>query len=380
VTPEFDYTADINRFGFRGPKNLSNLGGDSYDVLMIGDSFTFGWGLTDEETWPRRVEQRLRDAEPKVRIFNLGRPGYGPGGYVEVARRAVPILDPDLVVVNILQGDDLFQLAPGRAGGALRDPSEGARSSPGLRPREYFRRSLRNLHGLMRRLQGYSRKFLPNLLVLFSGGGIYGNQALELDIASDWVKQGEAILQTLSSEQRGRFEMLDDTVKVMFTKGWLNPYLVRDGVSDPGRFFFYEDLKAPATQIAIRNLAAKLQEIKDTAKKYSCDLLVSLVPYTPYVSSTCQPAWKGMGYALDGRLLFSNSSEAAIQEAAQMAGLDFYSPLAEFREAAKERQLYYEYDGHFNPAGAELYAQFMAELLETRVLRSPSAEKAVRGH
>ena len=107
VTPEFDYTAEINRFGFRGPKDIETPTAETFNVLMVGDSFTFGWGLAYEDTWPALVEERLRAEGLQARIFNLGKPGSSPALYSDLVERASQLLEPDLIIINILQGDDL---------------------------------------------------------------------------------------------------------------------------------------------------------------------------------------------------------------------------------------------------------------------------------
>jgi len=349
VTPEFDYAAAINRFGLRGPKDMETPSAETFNVLMVGDSFTFGWGLAYQDTWPVRVEERLRAEGLGVRVFNLGKPGSSPLQYGQVVEVASRLLKPDLVVINILQGDDLFQLAPSRIEGVVHQAPRGSTAYKWQRLRERFRQFLPNLHGML------------------FGGGIFGNPAIEADIASDWVKQARSIYQDLSPAQQERFAALDDTIRTMYFQGQLNPKLVLDGVITPGRFFYHENLDAPPTQAALRALQGQLRKIRETARQARSDLLVSLVPYTPYVSQASQRTWKGMGYELDDQLLQSHSSETAVREAAQAAGLDFYSPLEEFRQAAIGSSLYYEYDGHFNPAGAELYARYMTSLIQSRI-------------
>jgi hypothetical protein len=41
-TVEFDIVAQANRFGFRGDKSTIRTG----QIVAIGDSYTFGWGVT----------------------------------------------------------------------------------------------------------------------------------------------------------------------------------------------------------------------------------------------------------------------------------------------------------------------------------------------
>ena len=45
----------------------------THEIWVLGCSYTFGWSVNDEESWPWRVQQRM----PETRILNLAQPGYG---------------------------------------------------------------------------------------------------------------------------------------------------------------------------------------------------------------------------------------------------------------------------------------------------------------
>ena len=101
-------------------------------ILLLGDSFTEGFGVEQGDTWARRLEQ-LGDHE----VWNLGRMGASPLFYVVMAREFVPLLHPDVVVVQLFDNDldeNRFRHLPrpepdGRVG-ALPDamrPREGRR-------------------------------------------------------------------------------------------------------------------------------------------------------------------------------------------------------------------------------------------------------------
>lgn len=51
----------INRLGTRGPEFQIEKPARTFRILSLGDSRTFGWGLADEETYSRRVEQLLNE-------------------------------------------------------------------------------------------------------------------------------------------------------------------------------------------------------------------------------------------------------------------------------------------------------------------------------
>ncbi len=104
-TKEFEFTASINSLGFRD-RSFTVRKNANYRIVAIGDSFTYGWGVTVENSWPKVLERNLRDNGWQVEIANLGKPSADPIDYAEIAERAIPLLKPDLVVVGILQGED----------------------------------------------------------------------------------------------------------------------------------------------------------------------------------------------------------------------------------------------------------------------------------
>ena len=60
-TPEFTFTASTNALGFRDHEFTQGRS-PACRVLAIGDSFTFGWGVSLEESWPKVLETTLKQA------------------------------------------------------------------------------------------------------------------------------------------------------------------------------------------------------------------------------------------------------------------------------------------------------------------------------
>lgn len=67
----------INSRGTRGPEFEIPKPRGVVRVLSIGDSSTFGWGLSDEETYSRLLEKKLNAAGRKVEVINAGCNGWG---------------------------------------------------------------------------------------------------------------------------------------------------------------------------------------------------------------------------------------------------------------------------------------------------------------
>ena len=65
----------INSHGTRGPEFQTEKPAGTIRILSLGDSRTFGWGLTDEETYSRRLERMLQErvgSGKRVEVINAG--------------------------------------------------------------------------------------------------------------------------------------------------------------------------------------------------------------------------------------------------------------------------------------------------------------------
>ncbi|MEW6407099.1 MAG: hypothetical protein AB1465_00210 [Patescibacteria group bacterium] len=69
----------IDSYGFRNtPKNHVYYRDLRYDkIIALGDSFTFGYGVNNDETWPFYLEKQLRAKDRKVQVINMGCTAYG---------------------------------------------------------------------------------------------------------------------------------------------------------------------------------------------------------------------------------------------------------------------------------------------------------------
>lgn len=95
------------RFGFRMDSHgFRNIGAWPVraDVVAVGDSWVFSYGVNDEETWPRQVERSL----PGSRVINLGLSGFGPEQYTRAYERFGAALHPKVLLYGIFPGNDLL--------------------------------------------------------------------------------------------------------------------------------------------------------------------------------------------------------------------------------------------------------------------------------
>ncbi len=93
-------TIRLNERGFRDRSFAAEPG--TRVVLAVGDSFTAGWGLEEEETWPRRLEARLNAGNGAPwRVLNAGVAGYNMRQARLTAEELIPEVKPQVVVLGV---------------------------------------------------------------------------------------------------------------------------------------------------------------------------------------------------------------------------------------------------------------------------------------
>ena len=95
----------INRHGHRGPEVEEEKPPGVFRVLCLGDSFTFGSGVQDEETFPRVLEKRLRDAGYRAEVLNAGVAGWGSVQYLHYFLKNAKRFGADIAIVNFFAND-----------------------------------------------------------------------------------------------------------------------------------------------------------------------------------------------------------------------------------------------------------------------------------
>ena len=82
-----------------GDQNI-NQANSQLTILAVGDSFTFGGQVNDEETWPAQLEK-----EGAGRVLNGGVDGYGIDQIVLRAELLASQFHPDVLVVSFIPDD-----------------------------------------------------------------------------------------------------------------------------------------------------------------------------------------------------------------------------------------------------------------------------------
>ena len=103
---DFQVTVRTNNLGLRGEDISEKKPADVLRVLVLGDSFTFGYGVENDEAFPARLEALLYNRiNRRVEVLNSGVPGWSTAQYWIFLRERGFVLEPDLVLVAIMEND-----------------------------------------------------------------------------------------------------------------------------------------------------------------------------------------------------------------------------------------------------------------------------------
>ncbi len=109
-TDEFDVAYHFNEYGYRGryPRPLEQAVG-TRRILMLGDSFTLGWGNNLDETFVQKIADNL--AADDYEVINVGYHGYiTADAYYAYLQQEGVLLEPDVVIIVLFSGNDITEI------------------------------------------------------------------------------------------------------------------------------------------------------------------------------------------------------------------------------------------------------------------------------
>ncbi len=98
---EFAIEVRHNALGFRGHEIAREKPDGVRRVLVLGDSFAYGIGVADDETFAARLERMV----PGLEVINAGVNGYGTAQELLALRDEGPALQPDVVLLAFFWND-----------------------------------------------------------------------------------------------------------------------------------------------------------------------------------------------------------------------------------------------------------------------------------
>lgn len=80
---------------------------NTFRIIVIGDSFTYGGKVQFFDTFPKRLERmlNLNVQQPRVEVLNWGYPGYSTAQELRGVKIALKHFNPDLIILAVTPND-----------------------------------------------------------------------------------------------------------------------------------------------------------------------------------------------------------------------------------------------------------------------------------
>lgn len=94
-----------NSMGFRDREYAGRKPEDKVRIVVLGDSFTLGWGVPPESVYSDRLETTLNGIDDRYEVINMGIGNYNTVMEVELFKWKGLPLDPDIVILAYFLND-----------------------------------------------------------------------------------------------------------------------------------------------------------------------------------------------------------------------------------------------------------------------------------
>jgi len=308
--PDFHYVQRVNNLGLRGPDTAMEKPPGTYRIVMLGDSFTMGKGVEDDQTFTALLGASLGTriaacGGPAIEVLNGGVDSYAPIlSYIQLKREIAP-LRPDLVVLN-LDVSDLLQETVYRKQ-AIFDGSGDIVAVP----------QLAEGGGVYEKIRDWTaRNLFFTRLILF-----YANQ-----------RMGHRELTVRSVVTEATYEVVAHTLE-----GDGDRQSEWDGIFD------------------------SLQRIKTLADEAGFKFILTIYPWGHQVSEI---EWVPGRYTYMAKdAVPSDRSRETVHALAAASGIPLVDMYDHFRAYSGETRLYFDYDMHWTAAGHQVAANALETLL-----------------
>ena len=216
----------INQLGLRDPREYDLAKRpETFRILVLGDSVTFGHGSIYEHTYPFLLEQRLKAWRPDIgwEVWNAGVPGYNTSQELAHLVELGPRAAPDLVVVGFFI-NDVIENRPMQQPGPVRRLTAGALSLARkyLYSIELYRKVYLQLAWKMSPTDGYRRR-LEHLESEENLARVADTRTLEEQVLTPYERLTEDALHSVNCYQgmRAGPEVIDDMRRQAGFSEWL---------------------------------------------------------------------------------------------------------------------------------------------------------------
>jgi lysophospholipase L1-like esterase len=392
---EFSFRVVTNTLGFRDPRLPAPKPKDVARVVVVGDSFTQGYGVEERDTFPRRLEALLGAADDSRRweVVNLGVPGTNPRDYAGNLRDVGLAYEPDVVLVAVGANDVHDVRVQPRSGSQFgwERLSEAQRAV--LRPQAAWRTLPRRLWPVLYPLAHARLTALLADAQVPAEAGEPGTAAESADtrlldarwrevllaFADRYGRRAEvaATISSLPADRIDRIRRVLSGETDIASEDGENDYWSLVAVVQPD-LMSEAVLLPPSYDEAWRRTAARLRTTVRSARRADARVVMTFVPDQHQVTSRGRAVLDERGFRWDPRVLSDTTFVDRLRALAAAEGATFVDLLDDFRDRPDE-PLYFPRDGHWTAAGHDLAARVLAADLERQGVTSCRAGDTASG-
>lgn len=381
---EFRTRVRTNAQGFRETRAPGPPDAATTRVVVLGDSFTQGFGVEEDQRYTHYLEAALwrRHGRP-IEVINLGVPGASPADYLYYLREAALAYDPDVVLIGVMGNDvndtrSLFEHGARGVFGTLRTVKTRLADDRPLwkrLPQQVWPVLYEHAGAAARRLGSDDATTSPSPAAPPGPGtradaprsllpeSLWRTAMLELGEAYGRRAEVAARLEELSPEREAE---LRDVV----TGRWdpesnadRSPLWHLLAMVEP-RVYVDAFLLPPAYEAAWARTAELLVETAETARRAGAQPAFAYIPAAQQVTPDVRGFLEANGLVWDERLLTDTTLPDRLAGLASRHGIPFIDLLPPLRRAQPGGvPLYFIEDGHWTPAGHAIAAATLAEQL-----------------
>lgn len=364
---DYYYTFKTNSLGIRNPEITEKKG---KRVLVLGDSFVFGWGVNEEYTFVRLAEKKLQAKDPNITLVNTGIPNTGPENYLPMYRALRDKLKPDLVV-TVLYPNDVTDSGPT----VFLEAIKNALSK---------KKAIRFAFFIMPKASDY---FLKYFLARMNQGINSDAESTTLQKQNDSSPPPPKILtaeqvKTKKEEYRKLIHVLADSMGVkkdrvsqwlieigdenltLAAEGKISPKILLTGLLSPD--FYEENLDLKKKQI---DRYGRMLELIDTIRKETSERkeqfgLVYIPSELQYDAKKTE-LHKRLGVITQERWLTEVSAlEQSLKEYVDKNQISYLNLTSIFREESRRKELNFPFDLHLNNNGNAVVVEPFVKFIE----------------
>ena len=326
---EFDYVFHTNSLGFRGRESTEAKPDGHRRLMVLGDSFVAGVGVSDDAIFTERLADDL--AEKQIDVVNVGRAGTSTIREVTLFRDVGHRFGPDVVLLVYYLGNDLAEVLEEETDAEL------AKWKPA---------------GTLRQ---FAHLWCPNIYLELamqkrrSQAGETHRPRTETEVVA-WIRSEAESGGVDAGLAEKRYRGLPKTIRSLAEAGQLPGYRYLQACLDPDRFRNSLDPDDQFVKTAWQRTRTHLELLRSLVESSGGTLMLAVIPDASQVSEDALAFNRKLGFVVDdGWLERPGRTFELVSRWAEEAGVG----LLDLRPVLRgtDEPSFFVQDGHCTPAG-----------------------------